>query len=143
VEPVVFSDVLKANEIDTIYDLERLHIARVRDYMEKAGSTIYAIKLNKKGDKVIIKDFGICSDMPMASVTGLASDELAATIFSDFYLPREFPGIKTDLLILKHSSISDFEFEDDYFKTRSKMLFSNDKVIRNRDFAKRIQDFFS
>ena len=85
---------------------------------------MFVIPINEEGDKIILKDVLFCGEKPIAIISGIATNDWAATAYADFYLPKRFPGIDTNLLIIKRSSIRDFEFQDKFIESIIPVIFN-------------------
>jgi len=128
--PTSFFVVLTSYKKETLIEIERVHIAGIKKYKEKTGLGIFVVPINNKGDKVILKDVIYGGEKPLVILSGIATDNWAATIFANFYLPKRFPGIDITLLIVQRSSIRDFEFQEESIESIATVLF-NDKADIN------------
>ena len=122
--PTEFVVIATADKKDMLLEIERGHIAGIKEYKEHTGANILVIPLGEKGEKIILRDVLFGGEKPMAIISGVATDDWAATTYADFYLPKSFPGIKTTLLIIQRSSIRDFEFQDELIESLTTVLFS-------------------
>ena len=119
---------------DVMREIERRHIAACEEYREKTGaSSTFVIPVSEDGGKVILKDVMRGGEMPVAIVTGVASDNWAAKMFAEYYLSDRYPGIDTTLLIIQRSSIRNFEFQDEFIKAVIPMIFNNGGTEAYRD----------
>ena len=55
----------------------------------------------------------------------MATDDGAAMMYSNLYLPKKFPGVDTNLLIVNRSAIKDFDFQDRFIELMIPFLFDN------------------
>lgn len=131
--PTEFVVIATSQNKKGVLEIEKRHIAVVKWYKEVTGASIGVIPLSEKGDKVILKDVLFCGQKPMAVITGMATDDGAAMMYADLYLPKLYPGIDTARLIIKRSSIRDFEFQDELIESVKEVLFDEGEIERYRE----------
>ena len=126
--PTEFVIVTTAGKRDILLEIERECEAAVEGGEEQNRSNMLVISLGKE-DKVILKDVIISGESPAAIISGIATDDGAAMIYANFYLPKKFPGVDTNLLIVNRSAIKDFDFQDKFIESIIPFLFDDEADI--------------
>lgn len=132
-----FIAILTSANKNLLLEIEKGHIAAVKEYREQTGSSILVIPVSDDGEKVILKDILFGGEKPMAIVLGIATDDWAATAYANFYVPKRFPGIDVNLLIISRSGIRNFEFQDKFLESIIPVLFNEGEIEAYRDAFKK------
>ncbi|ODS41013.1 hypothetical protein BEH94_02755 [Candidatus Altiarchaeales archaeon WOR_SM1_SCG] len=127
--PTEFIAVATSNKNDILLDIERGHIAAVKEYRKETGSSMLVIPVGDNGEKVILKDVIFGGEKPIAVITGIATDDWAATAYANFYLPKRYPGIDVLMLLVKRSGIREFEFQDKFLESIIPVLFKGKEEL--------------
>ncbi len=127
--PTEFIVIATSNNKNLLLEIERGHIAGIKQYRKKTGASIFVIPLNEDGEKIILRDVFFGGEKPSAIISGLATDDGAARIYANIYLTNKFPGIETALFKIDRSSIRDFEFQDKFIESITPVLFDDDVSI--------------
>ena len=135
--PTEFIVIATSNTKDRLLGIEKVHIAAIEEYREQIDTNIFVIPITEKGDKIILKNVLFCGEKPIAIISGVANDNKVAVMYSNFYLPKRYPGIDTTLLIIQSSSIRDFEFKDKSIESLIPVLFSEGEINKYREEFKK------
>lgn len=135
--PTEFVVTVTAYKKEVLLEIQKGHVAAVKEYRKQTSSDIFIIPISDKGDKIILKDVLFGGDKPIAIISGMATDDGAAMMYADFYLPKRYPGVDTTLLIIKRSTIRDFEFQDEFIESLAEMIFHEGEIDMHRNIFKK------
>jgi len=135
--PTEFVVIITADNKGTIFEIEKSHIAAVEEYREQTGANVLIIPINEEGDKIILRDVLYGGEKPISFIHGRATNDGAAMMYADFYLPKRFPKASITLLIIQRSSIKEFEFQDETIKSLRDMIFSEGEIDEYREKFKK------
>lgn len=124
-----FVILLTANDKETIFEIQKKNMSDFKDYRNQTGANIIIVPFSKR-DKVILKEV-LYSDK-MIIIYGIATDEWAAMMFGGFYLPKKYPGINTNLLVLYNSVITNFELQEESIKSIIPLFYDKDVNIKEQ-----------
>jgi len=94
--------------------MEKIHLVMTDEYASKQGDI--AVIPTISGCVILQNVYHCFGDKTMAIITGRATSDQDAAVYSKNYLVNRYPNIKVSLLMNKYKTISDFFIDKNAIK---------------------------
>ena len=112
--PTEFIILAEAENEEQLLEIEKIHLVMIDDYLSTKGDIAVIPTIS---GCVILQDVYHCfGDKTMAIITGRATSDQDAAVYSKNYLVNRYPNIKVSLLMNKYKTISDFFIDKNAIK---------------------------
>ena len=112
--PTEFIILAEAENEEQLLEIEKIHLVMIDDYLSTKGDIAVFPTIS---GCVILQDVYHCfGDKTMAIITGRATSDQDAAVYSKNYLVNRYPNIKVSLLMNKYKTISDFFIDKNAIK---------------------------
>jgi len=104
--PTEFIIMAEAENEEQLLEIEKIHVVMTDEYASKNGEI--AVIPTISGCVILQNVYHCFGDKTMAIITGRATSDQDAAVYSKNYLVNRYPNIKVSLLMNKYKTISDF-----------------------------------
>jgi DNA-binding Lrp family transcriptional regulator len=104
--PTEFIILAEAQNEEQLLEIEKIHVIMTDEYASKNGEI--AVIPTISGCVILQNVYHCFGDKTMAIITGRATSDQDAAVYSKNYLVNRYPNIKVSLLMNKYKTISDF-----------------------------------
>ncbi|MCZ7401704.1 MAG: hypothetical protein O8C61_05735 [Candidatus Methanoperedens sp.] len=112
--PTEFIILAEAENEEQLLEIEKIHMIMTDEYASKQGDI--AVIPTISGCVILQNVYHCFGDKTMAIITGRATSDQDAAVYSKNYLVNRYPNIKVSLLMNKYKTISDFFIDKNAIK---------------------------
>jgi len=127
--PTEFIILAEAENEEQLLEIEKIHLVMADEYSSKKGEI--AVTSTISGCVILENVYHCFGDKKMAIITGRATSDQDAAVYSKNYLVNRYPNIKVSLMMNKYKTISNFFIDINAIK-KLKELF---QITKTNDSA--------